>query len=328
MVSESTARPASATHEEIRIGISLCLLGEKVRFDGGHKHDRFLTDTVGPFVRFIPVCPEVDIGMGTPREPIHLVASEGGVQLVAPKSGEDYTVRMTRYARKKIADLAALSLDGYILKKDSPSCGMERVRVYGTGGMASRSGTGLFAAELIAALPRLPVEEEGRLNDPQLRENFFERVFAHRRLRIFFDGRWNVGDLVRFHAAEKLLLLAHDRPALASLGRLVAGAKGHPKAALAEEYQSAFMQGLRKLATVRKHTNVLQHAAGYFKNRLGTSEKQELIGAIEDYHRGLIPLIAPLILIRHYVRLHDVAHLAGQTYLEPHPKELMLRNHV
>jgi uncharacterized protein YbgA (DUF1722 family)/uncharacterized protein YbbK (DUF523 family) len=315
-------------NDEIRIGISACMLGEEVRFDGGHKRDPFLVETLGQFVRFVPVCPEVDIGLGTPREAIRLEKQQSGVRLIAPKSGADHTEAMALYAAVKVRELRQLDLSGYILKKDSPTCGMERVRIYEGSGMPNRSGRGLFADVLLRELPLLPVEEEGRIHDPHLRENFLERVFAYRRLRLFFNGKWRVGDLVRLHAAEKYLLLAHDNAAYETLGRLVAGAKAVPRAELAAIYQQTFMTALTKIATARRQANVLTHMAGYFKRQLSTEEKAELGEVVEDFRRGLVPAIVPITLIRHYVRLYKVEYLAAQTYMQPHPKELMLRNHV
>jgi len=235
---------------------------------------------------------------------------------------------MQRYARQKVKELAALDLSGYVLKKDSPSCGMERVRLYGAGGHATRSGVGMFAAALLQALPDLPVEEEGRLNDARLRENFVERVFAYRRVQGLFGNRWGRGDLVRFHTAEKLLLLAHDPATYRSLGRLVAEVREHPRGHVVTTYRSTFMQGMRKLATVRKQVNVLQHIQGYFKRCASEGDRRELEGLIADFRQGHVPLVVPITLVRHLVRRYDVEYLQGQTYLEPHPKELMLRNHV
>jgi uncharacterized protein YbgA (DUF1722 family)/uncharacterized protein YbbK (DUF523 family) len=313
---------------EIRIGVSACLLGEPVRFDGGHKRNDFITGVLGPYVSFVAVCPEVDIGLGTPRETIHLVQEIGGIRLKGTQSGIDHTESMWRYAANKARQLEKLDLSGYILKKDSPSCGMERVRVYGKSGAPARSGRGPFAEALMARLPLLPVEEEGRLQDPRLRENFIERVFAYRRLRNFFGSPWRRGDLVRFHTAEKFLLLAHDATAYAKLGRLVAVSKGVPRKELEKRYTEAYMTALGKIATARRHANVLQHMAGYFKDLIGVEDRKELTALIEDYRRGLVPLVVPLTLLRHYVRLHRVSYLQGQVYLDPHPKELMLRNHV
>jgi uncharacterized protein YbgA (DUF1722 family)/uncharacterized protein YbbK (DUF523 family) len=315
------------TEHPIRIGVSSCLLGARVRFDGGHKRDDFLVNTFGEWVQWVPVCPEVEVGMGTPRESVRLVREGGDVRMLAPKSGHDWTDAMRTYSAQRVQKLAAAELSGYVLKKDSPSCGMERVRVYGEG-MPIKSGRGIFAEALLARFPNLPVEEEGRLCDPGLRDNFVERVFAYHRARRFFSGRWTVGGLVAFHTAHKLQLMAHAPASYETLGRLVARAKGVPRDELRETYETEFMRGLKVIATTRRNTNVLLHILGYFKKLLDAEARAELFGVIDDYRRGLVPLVVPITLIRHYVRLHSVAYLAGQVYLEPHPKELMLRNHV
>ncbi len=312
----------------IRIGISSCLLGEKVRFDGGHKRDAFLVETFGRFVEWVPVCPEVEMGLGTPRETLRLVRIVKDIRMVMPKTGTDHTEAMNAFAECRVRDLAREDLCGYVLKKDSPSCGMERVRVFDVHGVPAKSGRGLFAEALLRHFPNLPVEEEGRLSDARLRENFIERVFAYRRLRTLFASRWKLGDLVAFHTAHKLLLMAHSPRAYASLGRYVAGAKSLPRAELRSRYEQDFMQGLAEIATTRRQTNVLQHIGGYLRPHLDEAARSELLSLVEDYRRGLIPLIVPLTLIRHYVRSFEIPYLRGQVYLEPHPKELMLRNHV
>ncbi len=312
---------------QIRIGVSSCLLGHDVRYDGGHKRDAFVTGPLARFVAFAPVCPEVEVGMGTPREPVRLVRLGDEVRMIGHRSRADHTGAMRRWAEARARALEAEDLCGFVLKKDSPSCGMERVKVY-AGGTATRAGRGIFAEALMERMPLLPVEEEGRLGDPRLRENFIERVFAYRRLKDLLATRWTVGDLVRFHSAEKLLLLAHDPTACRSLGRMVAGAKGRPRREVAGAYGEGFMRGLAKLATVGKHANVLQHMAGYLADRLPPEEKRELHQAIADFRHRLVPLLVPLTLLGHHVRRHRVAYLQGQTYLQPHPKELMLRNHV
>lgn len=311
----------------LRVGVSSCLLGQHVRYDGGHKKDEFLSGLLARFVEFVPVCPEVELGLGTPRESIRLQRGGDLVRLVAPKSGQDHTEAMRRWAERRVAQLARLDLCGYVLKKDSPSCGMERVRVWG-GRQPTRDGRGAFAAVLMAELPLLPVEEEGRLHDLALRENFVERVFAYRRLKDLFQGRWTVGDLVRFHSAEKLLVLAHEPAAYQKLGRLVAGAKRAARGALAGAYGAAYMAALAKPATRGRHANVLQHMAGYLRGVASDDERQELAESIAEYRRGLVPLVVPVTLVRHHVRRHAIAYLAGQRYLEPHPKEMMLRNHA
>jgi uncharacterized protein YbgA (DUF1722 family)/uncharacterized protein YbbK (DUF523 family) len=312
----------------IRVGISACLRGEKVRYDGGHKRDAYLVETFGRYVEWVPVCPEVEMGLGTPRDTMRLVRIAGDVRLVVPKTGADHTETMRAYARRRVAELAKEDLCGCILKKGSPSCGMERVRVFDARGVPAKSGRGLFAETLLAYFPQLPVEEEGRLSDPRLRENFVERVFAYRRLRTLFAGRWKLRDLVAFHTTHKLLLMAHAPKTYESLGRLVAGAKALPRAELRGRYEAEFMRALRELATPRRHANVLLHILGYFRPHLDEESRRELLGLIEDYRCGLVPLIVPITLIRHYVRRFDAAYLRGQVYLEPHPKELMLRNPV
>jgi len=299
-----------------------------VRFGGGHKRDRFLTDTFGPFVEWVPVCPEVEAGFGTPRESMRLVSRDGRLRLVTVKTGVDLTARMEHFAHRRAAALEAAGLCGYVLKKDSPSCGVFRVKVYDGHGVPARSGQGIFAAALTARFPFLPVEEEGRLSDPHLRENFVERVFAYRRLQDHFAGRWTGGTLVRFHTAHKLTLMAHSVKAYQELGRLVARTKALPRRDLEARYVGGFMTALGAVASTRRHVNVLQHMAGYFKTLLDAADRAELQAVIEDYRHGLVPLVVPITLFRHHVSRHDVSYLAGQTYLEPHPKELMLRNHV
>ena len=207
MTRDSDPTPAA---RPIRVGISSCLLGEAVRFDGGHKRDAFLSDTFGRFVEWVPICPEVECGPGTPRESMRLVRVGQGVRLLTVKTAVDLTDRMVSYVRRQLPVIAAANLSGYVLKKDSPSCGLERVKVYGALGVSEKSGRGMFAAALVDEFPHLPVEEEGRLSDPKLRENFVERVFAYWRLRELFSHPWNVGALIRFHTAHKLILMAHS----------------------------------------------------------------------------------------------------------------------
>lgn len=312
----------------LRIGISSCLLGELVRFDGGHKRDPFLTETVGPLVEWVPVCPEVEAGCGTPRETMRLERLSHEVRLITTKTKTDLTERLTSWSAKRVRELEDEDLSGHVLKKDSPSCGMERVKIYDVHGTAARTGRGLFAEQLLARFPSLPVEEEGRLSDPRLRENFIERVFAYRRVRALFSGRWTMGGLVAFHTAHKLVVMAHSNEAYLALGRLVAGAKARPRTEVAREYTSRFMEALAIVSTPKRHANVLMHMAGYFKKTLDADSRHELLETIDAYRTGLVPLIVPITLLRHHVRREGVAYLAGQVYLDPHPRELMLRNHV
>ena len=300
-----------------------------MRFDGGHKRDSFLTDTLGPHVEWLRVCPEVEVGMGTPRETLRLVRDGSGpVRMLTTRTGIDHTGAMERWSRRRLEELAEEDLSGYVLKKDSPSCGMERVKVFGSGGMPQRNGRGIYAAALLERFPSLPIEEEGRLSDPVLRENFIERVFAYQRLRRFFAPRWTVGGLVAFHTAHKMTLLSHSPTRYQRLGQLVAAAARSPREALRADYEREFMSTLRIPATTRRHTNVLMHMAGHLKKKLDPLSRKELVATIDEYRRGFVPLIVPLTLLRHHVRVHDIAYLSGQTYLEPHPRELMLRNRV
>ena len=328
-----------------RIGISRCLLGDEVRYDGGHKRDPYLVSTFGRFVEWVPVCPEVEVGMGTPREPIQLVASNDGVssngqslRLVGVTSRRDWTMPMTTFAASRVRELKSADLAGYVLKKDSPSCGLERVRVHDPfdslrslragGSRVTRTGRGLFAEALVRELPNLPIEEEGRLNDPALRENFVERVFAYQRLRTLFTGRWTIHQLVVFHSMHKLQLLSHSRQGYAELGRLVAGAVKHPRRDLSATYQRLFMTTLARRTTPGRHSDVIMHAIGHLKRLIQPDDRDELLAAIADHRRGIVPLIVPITLLRHHIRRHDVGYLKDQTYLDPHPRELALRNHV
>ena len=314
--------------QPIRIGISTCLLGECVRYDGGHKHDPFITETLGRYFQWVPSCPEVAIGLGVPRPIIRLEADGEPIRLIMPKRELDLTETMQTYARRRARELEKEDLRGYLLKKNSPSCGMERVKVYQQRGAPRRDGVGWFARELMAHLPNLPIEEEGRLHDPRLRENWVERVFAYHRLRALFDNRFSIGRLVDFHARHKFLLLAHSPAIYRQLGRMVAESKSIPKAQLRADYESQFMAALKTIATTKKNVNVLQHILGFFKKDLDRPAREELIEKIEDYRQGYVPLVVPLTLVNHYVRLLDVPYLSDQVYLNPHPKELALRNHV
>jgi uncharacterized protein YbgA (DUF1722 family)/uncharacterized protein YbbK (DUF523 family) len=309
----------------LRLGISACLLGLEVRHDGGHKRDSFLTGTLARFVEWVPVCPEVELGLGVPREPIRLEGDPATPRLVATKSGTDLTGAMTRLVRARAAQLARLDLVGYVLKDDSPSCGMERVRVHGHGARPARRGIGLFARALMERLPLLPVEEEGRLHDAALRENFIERVFAYARWQGAVAKGMTRGRLAAFHAAHELLLLAHDPAASRGLGPLVASAGRRPLAAVVADYAAGFMRALRTRATPRRHANVLEHMLGHFSDRLTPAERDEVVVAIDDLRRGVVPLVVPLTLVKRHVRRLGIESLAGQAYLDPHPKELMRR---
>jgi uncharacterized protein YbgA (DUF1722 family)/uncharacterized protein YbbK (DUF523 family) len=314
----------------IRVGISSCLLGEEVRYDGGHQKDAYITGVLARYFTWVPVCPELEVGMGVPREPIRLVGDAGAPRLMGVTSGTDHTERMHEFARRRVEELRRRELSGYILKRASPSCGLERVKVHpgDGGGPPARTGTGLFARALTDALPLLPVEEEGRLNEAHLRDNFITRVFAYRRLAALRESGPGPAAVVEFHTAHKYLLLAHSPTAYARLGRLVAEVARPTRAGWLDGYSEGFMRALATRATVKKHVNVLQHIMGFFKKQLSPAEKRELAGVIGDYAVGLVPLVVPITLINHYVARFDVAYIRDQIYLRPHPKELMLRNHV
>jgi uncharacterized protein YbgA (DUF1722 family)/uncharacterized protein YbbK (DUF523 family) len=318
----------SATGERprVRLGVSSCLLGEPVRFDGGHKRSRFVVGQLGEFVELVGVCPELELGLGVPRPTLRLVREGDDVHLREPSTGADRTRAMRLFARKRVRALRALDLSGYVLKKDSPSCGLYRVKVYrGDAGASVRDGRGLFAAALVEALPLLPVEEEGRLEDAELRDLFVEKVFAYRRLRDRFEGAFTARDVVAFHTAHKLALMAHSPQAYRELGRLVADLKGLPRAAFRDAYQQGFMAAFSKRASVGRHVNVLQHMAGYFRRDIDADARAELAEVIEDFRRGLAPRLAPLTLIRHHARRLGVDYLLGQVYLHPEPAERMIR---
>jgi uncharacterized protein YbgA (DUF1722 family)/uncharacterized protein YbbK (DUF523 family) len=316
------------TNPLIRVGISSCLLGQNVRFDGGHKLDTLITESLGRYFEWIPICPEMEIGLGTPRESLRLVASAEGSRLVAAKSGADHTEVMTTWAARRFDELAPLQLHGYILKRDSPSCGMERVRVYGGSGTAQRTGSGIYAGLLLCRFGMLPVEEEGRLRDMSIRENFVERIFAHQRWQEFREGKPRTRELVDFHTRHKLTLSSHSDEHYRKLGRLVAAAGKQKRDGVLDEYGRIFMEALRVRATPRKHANVLFHILGFLKKELDSGDKAELVASIDNYRKGFLPLVVPVILLLHHLRRHPVPWILAQTYLNPYPAELMLRNHV
>ena len=314
--------------EKIRIGISRCLLGHKVRWNAGHKLDRYLTDTLGQFVEYVPVCPEVEAGFGVPRETFRLTGDPEKPRLVTFKSKTDHTNQMTRWANKRAKELEKEDLCGFIFKSDSPSSGMIRVKVYNEKGMPEKKGVGMFARAYMDHFPLIPVEDDGRLHDPAIRENFIERIFTLKRWRDSVAKSPNLGNLVDFHSRNKLLILSHSQKHSRQMGKLVADGKKIPLNELYTEYERLLMEALALKTTVKKNNNVLQHLMGYFKKQLTPDEKQELLEVFEQYRQGFLPQIVPLALINHYVRKYDQPYLKMQTYLNPHPVELKLRTHV
>ena len=304
------------------------MLGEKVRFDGGHKLDRFLTGTLGRFVEYVPICPEVEMGLPTPRETLRLIGEPEAQRLVFSKSGEDITERMNAWAKTRVEALEKENLCGFIFKSKSPSSGMERVKLYDRNGVPNKQGVGLFAQIFMEHFPLLPVEEDGRLHDPRLRENFIEIIFVFKRWREALAGGLTKGKLVDFHTRHKLLLLPHSTEIFREMGRLVAGTKAMEAQTLYDSYLALLVKAVRLKPTVPKHVNVLQHVLGYFKQQLSADEKQEMLGIIDNYRSQQIPLIVPVTLLNHFVRKYDQPYLKQQVYLNPHPLELQLRNHV
>jgi len=314
--------------EKIKIGISTCLLGEKVRYDGGHKLDRYITETLGQYFDWEPVCPEVEYGLPIPREAMRLVGDPDSPRLLTIHTGVDHTEGLLKWAEKKLKELEKEELCGFIFKGKSPSSGIGGVKVYTPSGMPSQRGVGIFGGAFMEHFPLIPVIDDGRLHDPALRENFVERVFVYKRWKQFMEKESHIRNLISFHTEHKLLILSHSPKHFSVLGRLVASAKQHKSEYLQSEYRRNLMEGLSLLATVKKNTNVLMHIVGYFKKQLTSDEKQELLEVIDNYHKKLIPLIVPITLIKHYVRKYDEPYLKKQYYLNPHPVELMLRNHV
>jgi uncharacterized protein YbgA (DUF1722 family)/uncharacterized protein YbbK (DUF523 family) len=304
------------------------LLGNRVRYDGGHKLDRFLNDTLGAYVDYIPVCPEVECGLTIPRESMRLVDDSDSPRLITVKTGKDLTEQMVNWAKQKMKDLEKKDLCGFIFKKDSPSSGMERVKVYNNKGMPQKKGAGIFAGLYMDHFPLIPVEEEGRLHDPILRENFIERIFTLKAWRENLYQRKSMANIIDFHTRHKLLVMAHSVKHYRLMGRLIAHGKGLPLSEVYLEYEKSLMEALKLKATIKKNSNVLQHMMGYFKKQLSSYEKKELNEIIDQYRREYIPLIVPITLFNHYVNKYGQEYLRKQVYLNPHPTSLKLRNHT
>jgi len=312
--------PGNGLQQKIRVGISSCLLGNEVRFDAGHKYDSYINGTLSQYFEFVPVCPEVAIGMTVPREPIRLVGDAARPRAVGVRTVSlDVTEALELYGQRMAVELTDLC--GYILKRASPSCGMERVKVYSTSGMATKQGAGIYAKAFMQAQPWLPIEEEGRLGDPGLRENFISRVVVLHRWRLLLAAGLSAGSLVDFHSRHKLILLAHNQVAYRRMGKKVADIGRAPLEAFAGEYLLDLMNTLKRLATPKQHVNVLQHLMGYLKKQLETEDKTELLEIFSSYARGEIPLIVPVTLLRHHFRRHPHPYVTRQYYLSFHPSE-------
>lgn len=312
---------------KITVGVSACLLGREVRFDGGHKRSRFITDTLAEYFGFAAFCPEVAIGMGTPRQPIRLTGDASNPEAVGVKTPELVVSQPLRTYGKKVAS-DAHELCGFIFKEDSPSCGMERVKVYNDKGMPERSGTGLFARKIMKAHPLLPVEEEGRLNDAALRDNFITRVYVYARWKALIDSGISKSGLIKFHTGHKYLVMSHSTVTYRQLGWMLSDLNRASLDDIADSYITRLMQTLSVPATRKRHTNVLQHLLGYLKNNLGSDHRADLNETIDAYRRGEFPLVVPIRLLQHHFSSHPHSYIKEQVYLNPHPQALQLRNNL
>ena len=314
---------------KIKIGVSSCLIGEKVRWNGDHKQNHFVREILANYFEYVSVCPEMEVGMGVPRETVALYGNLEKSRMISKKTQTDWTRPMNNYIKDRLKSLTQDDLCGYIFKSKSPSCGLGRIPVYSEfGSNKVRHGSGMFAQAFTKAFPIVPTEDEGRLNDPRIRENFIVKVFSFYRLQALFKQNFSLGALVKFHTQQKFLLLAHSRKHYDTLGQLVAKSKSMGIEILKVKYGEVFMEALTFKATPKKNTDVLLHMMGFLKKILSKEEKKDIVSVIEDYRKQLLPLIVPITLIRHHVSKHKIEYLIGQAYLNPHPKELMLRNHV
>jgi uncharacterized protein YbbK (DUF523 family)/uncharacterized protein YbgA (DUF1722 family) len=317
------------TNDKPRIGISQCLLGDAVRYDGGHKRDNFLTDVLTPFVEWVPICPEVEAGLGIPREPMHLTGNLDSPRLLTIRTKVDHTATLKVFSQRRVQEIRADDLDGYIFKNNSPSCGIHRVKIYSEQDESSTQGKGIFSAMVHKAFPLLPVEEEGRLNNAVIRENFIEQLFGYRRWKTLVQSkRITRRTIIDFHARHKYVLLAHSHTHYAALGKLVSTANQYTPSNLAKHYGEGFMAALKVKSTIKKHVKVLQQLADHLKKHLRAAEQAALEDTIADYHRQSIPLTIPLMHIQHVIRRLPISSLIDQVYLNPHPQELILRNHI
>lgn len=319
--------PANPPAELIPVGISSCLLGDTVRYDGGHKHNRYITKILSGVFEFVPACPEVAIGMGIPRPPIRLVGDPQSPRAVGIKDPTlDVTAELDAYAGASVEKARLLS--GYLFKRGSPSCGMARVKVFGSKGTRTTGGRGIFARRLMGEIPLMPTEEEARLTDPVLRENFIARVFVYHRWQALAAVGITPAKLVEFHSRHKMLIRSHGEVGYARLGTLVADAGVKEIDALAGEYVAGLMKTLSRPATRKQHGNVLSHLVGYLKGDIGPGGKAELVRLINEYRLGCVPLVVPITMLKHHFRRSPDPYVGYQYYLEPYPDALQLRNFI
>ncbi len=304
------------------------MLGEEVRYNGGHKLSRLCVNSLSDFFEYKSVCPEVGIGLGIPRKPIHLIGDPDNPHAVdVENESVDVTDRLQDYAGQIIPTLK--NICGYIFIKGSPSCGLFKVKVYQKGNPHPEyTGRGIYASEVTRAMPLLPVEEAGRLTDPVLRENFIARVFAYHRWQQVLKNGLTVSGILDFHASYKYSLMAHAPQTYNSLGQLLADAGKHDPVTLGEKYFAELMQALTKKATRKSNTNVLMHLQGYLKKQLASKEKAKLSEVIEQYRKGIVPLVVPVTLLQHHFTVHPNEYISKQAFFDPYPQELSLRNAI
>lgn len=307
----------------LRLGISRCLLGEEVRFDGGHKRDNFLTEVLGRYMEWVPICPEVEAGLGIPREPMRLVGNSQHPRLITVDTQQDKTKMLERFSTGRVRELKSLDLSGYVFKARSPSCGTQAVPLYDREGGFNRSGVGLFASRFMDRFPLIPIEEEDRLLDEDQRAHFLERVYCYRRWCEFLRSPITKQGLVHFHAAHKYLLMAHSRVHSQRLGSLVARGHLSRPADIARRYGVELMNAMRVRTSLPKHASVLQHLLGYFRKRLTQPERATMQRMIEDFRKGHVPLALPLTAIEDMAQRFELTYLCEQVYFEPYPRHLM-----
>lgn len=314
--------------DRIPVGISSCLLGEKVRFDSGHKRSLYITNSLSDYFDFRPFCPEVEIGLGIPREPIRLVriGDDPAIRCVGTRTDTlDVTEQLDNIATAQFDWIAGMR--GYIFKKDSPSCGMERVKVYRKNA-PSKDGVGIYANRILQQFRHLPTEEEGRLGDPVLRENFIKRVFIYDRWMRLTSASFAKQDIIDFHTRHKLIFMSHNQNLTREIGQFLADIGDYSAEEVATEYLQRMTKILKKPANRKNHTNVLKHIQGYLKRDLESDDRQEMAAVIEDYRLGRLPIIVPITLLRHHFRKCPNDYIDRSFYMRPHPSELMLQNQL
>jgi len=313
---------------KMRIGVSSCLLGHKVRYDGKHKKDSFITDVLAPSITIVDVCPEIEIGMGVPREPVRITDVGSGQRLVGTKSGDDWTLRMCKYVCKRVSQEDIKILSGFVFRSKSPSCGVNHVKVYGNKGDRPKFGSGLFAAEFVKTYPDLPVEEDSRLCDKEVRDNFLARVFAYHRWQRLSASPISRERMIEFHNNHKYLLLAHSPTILRRLDNLVDGITEKSPTSSRIRYRHLFMDALRFHATIKKNVKVLRRIVSSIKKQLTSNEIEDVRTSIGDYDDKVVPLVVPIVRLRSLATKYKIQSLTDQVYLNPHPKELLMRDCV